>query len=133
VVSKDVQRGPQLLQYDRLGLYAVPLLEPSIAHLDRHDSGRAVMLRQNRLEHLRADRVSAPSDLEGKLRSKRANTLRAGTLPLRPPSQRCDVPNASAPFNKRLSSCVGSGTLAKYCNDAKPLCVHARPRASSSA
>ena len=74
----------QLLKHDGLRFDAVALLKPDIAHLDGHDSGRAIVLRQDRLEHLRANRVAASSDIEGKLRSQRANALGAGALPLRP-------------------------------------------------
>ena len=68
------------------GLNTLPsrLLEPDIADLDGHDSCRAIVLRQDRLEHLRANRVAAPSDIEGKLRSRRTNALGTGALPLRP-------------------------------------------------
>jgi hypothetical protein len=59
-------------------------LTPRIAHLDRHHCGWAIVLGQNRLQHLRAEGVSAPGDLEGKLSSQRADALGSGTLPLRP-------------------------------------------------
>lgn len=74
----------ELLKHNGLRFDAVALLKPDIAHLDGHDSGRAIVLRQDRLEHLRANRVAASSDIEGKLRSQRANALGAGALPLRP-------------------------------------------------
>jgi hypothetical protein len=40
------------------------------------------VLRQGRLEHLRANRVAASSDIDGIHRSQRANALSAGALPL---------------------------------------------------
>ena len=36
-----------------------------MAPSERLSSGRAIVLRQARLEHLRANRVAAPSDIEG--------------------------------------------------------------------
>jgi hypothetical protein len=66
----DRQRPAQLLKHDLLRFDAVPLLEPDIAHLGGHHSGRAIVLMQDRLEHLRANRVAPPSDIEGKLRSQ---------------------------------------------------------------
>jgi hypothetical protein len=84
VFLDDRQRATQLLKHDGLRFDAVALLKPDIAHLDGHDSGRTIVLRQDRLEHLRANRVAAPSDIEGKLRSQRANALGTSTLPLRP-------------------------------------------------
>jgi hypothetical protein len=84
VFLDDRQRAAQLLKHNGLRFDAVALLKPDIAHLDGHDSGRAIVLRQDRLEHLRANRVAAPSDIEGKLRSQRANALGNSTLPLRP-------------------------------------------------
>jgi hypothetical protein len=84
VCLDDRQRAAQLLQHDSLRLDAVALLKPDVAHLDGHDSGRAIMLRQHRLQHPRANRVAAPSDIEGKLRSQRANAPATSTLPLRP-------------------------------------------------
>jgi hypothetical protein len=84
VILDDVEGGAQLAKYDGLGLDAVALLETRIAHLDRHYCGWAVVLRQNRLQHLCAEGVSAPGDLEGKLRSQRADAFGTGTLPLRP-------------------------------------------------
>jgi NAD(P)-dependent dehydrogenase (short-subunit alcohol dehydrogenase family) len=84
VFGNDRQRAAQLLKHDDLRFDAVPLLEPDIAHFDGYDSGRAIVLRQHRLEHLGANRVAAPSDIEGKLRSQRANALGTSTLPLRP-------------------------------------------------
>ena len=73
VFLDDRQRAAQLLKHDGLRLDAVPLLEPEIAYLDGHDSGRAIVLRQDHLEQLRANRVAPPSDIEGKLRCQRAN------------------------------------------------------------
>ena len=84
VFRDDRQRAAQLLKHNSLRFDAIALLEPDIAHLDRHHRGRAIVLRQDRLEHLRANRVAAPSDIVGKLRSQRANTLSTGALPLRP-------------------------------------------------
>jgi hypothetical protein len=84
VFGDDRQRAAQLLKHDGLRFDAVALLEPEIAHLDGHDSGRAIVPRQDRLEHLRANRVAAPSNIEGKLRKQRANALDTGALPLRP-------------------------------------------------
>ena len=55
VFLDDRQRGAQLLKHDGLRFDAVALLEPDIAHLDGHDSGRASVLRQHRLQHLRAN------------------------------------------------------------------------------
>ena len=63
----DRQRAAQLLKHNGLRFDAVALLKPDIAHLDGHDSGRAIVLRQDCLEHLRANRVAASSDIEGKL------------------------------------------------------------------
>jgi hypothetical protein len=84
VFGDDRQRAAQLLKHDGLRLDAVALPKPNIAHLNGHDSGRAIVLRQVRLEHLRANRVAAPSDIEGKLSSQQANALGTSTLPLRP-------------------------------------------------
>jgi hypothetical protein len=84
VFGDDRQRAAQLLKHDGLRFDPVALLQPDIAHLDGHDSGRAIVRRQDRLEHLRANRVAAPGDIEGKLRSQRANALGTGALPLRP-------------------------------------------------
>ena len=84
VFLDDRQRAAQLLKHDGLRFDAVALLEPDIAHLDGHHSGRASVLRQHRLKQLRANRVAAPSDIEGKLRSQRANAPGTSTLPLRP-------------------------------------------------
>jgi hypothetical protein len=84
VFLDDRQRIAQLLKHDGLPCDAVALLGPDIAHLDGHDSGRASVLRQHRLEHLRANRIAGPSDIEGKLKSQRTNALGTSTLPLRP-------------------------------------------------
>jgi hypothetical protein len=51
----DRQRAAQLLKHDGLRFDAVALLEPDIAHFDGHDSGRASVLRQHRLQHLGAN------------------------------------------------------------------------------
>jgi hypothetical protein len=84
VFLDDRQRAAQLLKHDGFRFDAVALLKPDIAHLDGHDSGRAIVLRQDRLEYLRANRVAASSDIEGELRSQRANALGTGALPLWP-------------------------------------------------
>ena len=80
----DRQRAAQLLKHDGLRFDAVALLKPNIAHLDGHDSCRAIVLKQHRLQHHRANRVAAPSEIEGKLSSQRTNALSTSTLPLRP-------------------------------------------------
>jgi hypothetical protein len=58
-VSATAATGPgrasalaQLLKHDGLRFDAVALLEPDISRFDGHDSGRAILLRQDRLEHL---------------------------------------------------------------------------------
>jgi hypothetical protein len=84
VFLDDRQRAAPLLKHDGLRFDVVALLKPDIAHLDGRDSGRAIVLGQDRLEHLRANRVAAPSDIEGRLRSQRANVFGTGALPLRP-------------------------------------------------
>ena len=61
VFGDDRQRAAQLLKHDGLRFDAVALLKPDIAHLDGHQSGRAIVLRQDRLEHLRAAWDSARS------------------------------------------------------------------------
>jgi hypothetical protein len=84
VFLDDRQRAAQLRKHDGLRFDAVALREPDIAHLNGQNSGRASVLSQDRLKHLRANRVAPPSDIEGKLSSQRANALGTGALPLRP-------------------------------------------------
>jgi hypothetical protein len=54
VFTNDLQGGAELVEEDSLRLDAVALLESRIAHLDRNDSGRTIVLRKYGLEHLGA-------------------------------------------------------------------------------
>ena len=83
VFGDDRQRAAQLLKHHGLRLDAIALLQPDIASRQAPQRSASV-LRQHHLEHLRANRVAAPSDIEGKLSSQRANAPGTGTLPLRP-------------------------------------------------
>jgi hypothetical protein len=73
-----------LVEDDRLGLDAVPLLQALVRHRDEYGSARSVVVRQHSIEYRRPDRVATSCYVERKLGRQLTNTRRAAALLLRP-------------------------------------------------
>ena len=65
VPADDLQCGAELFDHNTLRLDPVHLLQAPVAELDRHPRRRSGVLRQDRFEHCRPDRVPAAGHSKG--------------------------------------------------------------------